>query len=463
MGHKRLSASGSSCWMNCPGQPDFEDVLVADGKLPAAEESSKYAMEGTAAHKVNSACLEDMLAGAWAISAERYRGQKIDVESAGDGCVAQWEIDASPDPLDSFPAEPPEGWTRFEVDDDMIWACDVMIGYVRRRLEELGATAEGGLPPDVRVEVEVHGDLGFLGREDLGGTVDVRITQVLGLVEVVDYKHGRGVPVFPEGNSQLLIYAGDGDCGADDGCEEARLTIVQPRCQRNETIDSWDLPAAEVRRWLREELLPAYDRCMSAETVELVPGEKQCFWCRCAPHCDRRYDAAVDMAVAEFDDLDLVPAEGPPAGEAMEEALGRLGSASPERVARFLDLAPFLDSAIKAAVERGTQLLESGVPVPGRKLVAKKTNRQWVADAEGRLASKRVPKRVTHRQSLVSFTVLEKAEGGKYKAIVDELTRKPEGGHVMVPESDTRPALPPPAQEDFDDLDAAPPEEDLLS
>jgi hypothetical protein len=457
MGHKRLSASGSSCWMNCPGQPDFEDVLVADGKLPAVEDSSKYAMEGTAAHAVNGLCLGDMLSGEWGVSAEKYRGCAVDVESAGDGCTVHHALSGT------APDEPPDGWARFGVDDDMIWACDVFVGYIRRRLEELGATAEGGLPPDVRVDVEVHGDLGFLGREDLGGTVDCRITQMLGLVEVVDYKHGRGVPVFPEGNSQLLIYAGDGDCGADDGCVDARLTIVQPRCQKNETIDSWDLPAAEVRRWLREELLPAYDRCVSAETVELVPGERQCLWCRCAPHCGGRYDAAVDQAVAEFDDLDLVPADGPPPRAELDRALGTIAVAPPEKVARFLDLAPFLEAAIKAAVERGTQLLESGAPVPGRKLVAKKANRQCVADAEERLAAKRVPKRVSHKQALVSFTVLEKTEGGKYKAVVDELTWKPEGGHVMVPESDKRPALPPPAQEDFDDLDAAPPEDDLLS
>jgi hypothetical protein len=373
-------------------------------------------------------------------------------------------VDASPDPLDTFPEEPPEGWARFEVDDDMIWACDVMIDYVRRRLEELGATADGGLPPDVRVDVEVHGDLRFLGREDLGGTVDCRIVQMLGLVEVVDYKHGRGVPVFPEGNSQLLIYAGDGDCGADDGCVDARLTIVQPRCQKNETIASWDLPADGVRSWLREELLPAYDRCMKAETVELVPGEEQCLWCRCAPFCDRRYDAAVDQAMAEFEDLDLAPTDGLPPKAQLDRALETIAVAPPEKVARFLDLASFLDSAIKAAVERGTQLLRSGVPVPGRKLVAKKTNRQWVPGAEGALAKKRVPKRVSHRQALVSFTVLEKAEGGKYKSLVDELTWKPEGDSVMVPESDKRPALPPPAEADFDDLDAPPADgDDLLS
>jgi hypothetical protein len=449
MAHKRLSASGSSCWMNCPGQPDFKDVLVVEGKLKEGSESSVYAMEGTAAHHLINVCLMDLLAGDWGISAEKYRGCAINVESLGNECIVHYKLSGT------APDEPPEGWARFEVDDDMIWACDVMIGYIRRRLEELGATAKDGLPPDVRVDLEEQCNLGFLGREDLGGTVDVRITQMLGIVEIVDYKHGRGVAVYPEENPQLLIYAGGGDCGLEDGCGDARLTIVQPRCAENEAIASWDPPGgvAYVRDWLRTVLVPAAEAC-EAEHVNLVPGPTQCKWCRCMPFCDAAAEAATQLALTEFNDLDAQ--EGLPTPNEVAE---RFVIMAPERVAQFLGLAPLLDAAVKAATKRAMDLLRSGAPVPGFKLVASQSKRRWVADAEEKLAGKRVPKRVSHKQTLVSFTMLEKAEGGKYKALVEGLTEKPDGKPTLVPECDKRPALPPPAQQDFSDLD----EEDLLS
>lgn len=49
--HARLSASGSPRWINCASSPALEDLFD--------DEDSEYSMEGTLAHSLASACLDD--------------------------------------------------------------------------------------------------------------------------------------------------------------------------------------------------------------------------------------------------------------------------------------------------------------------------------------------------------------------------------------------------------------------
>lgn len=435
MGHSRLSASESSRWINCPGAVRAVRELESS-KAIKPDRSSDAAMEGTAAHLVGERCVEEMLLGAWAISADKYNGMTVWVEPEGDGADLADET-----------YDPPDGWVPFEVDDDMIWAVDVFIGHVRGVLESLGATEADGVPEDVQVEVEAYADLSHLGREDLGGRIDVRITQLMGAMHVIDYKHGRGVPVYPEENTQLMIYGLGDNCNEDMMPEDAVLTIVQPRCPKNEAVASWTVPVPELQLWAAETLIPA------AEATDLgdapcVPGDTQCMWCRASGHCDAAHDHALTVAADEFDDLPDEPTE--------DDAKRAVMSMDMEKVLRIKSLQPFLEGAIKAAVARIDAELRAGRPVEGWKLVEGKSNRRWKEGAVAALKKKRVPASVIYDKKPASFTKVEKANKGKYKAIVADLVEKPEGKPTVAPEGDKRPALPPPAHSDFDD-------EDLLS
>lgn len=440
MGHSRLSASESSRWINCPGSVGAVQRLEETKAIPP-DTSSDAAMEGTAAHHIGECCLRDMLEGDWHVSADRYRGEHVVVNPRGDGV---WFVERGANAPDCMP--------HFAVDDDMILAVDTFVGHVRGVLESLGASAESGVPGDVEVEIEAHSDLSHLGREDLGGRIDVRITQLMGPMHVIDYKHGRGVPVYPDGNSQLMIY-GLGDSVKEDMMPtDVVLTIVQPRCPKNESVASWTIPADGLRAWGTDVLIPAAE-ATDDPAAPCVPGDKQCQWCRASGHCDAAHDMALAVAAEEFPDL----VEGGPPDPAL--AKKAVMAMDMDRVLRIKELQPFMEAAIKAAVARIDAELSAGREVPGWKLVEGKSNRRWKGDAEAALKRKRVPAAVIYEKKLASFTAIEKADKGKYKSIVAELVEKLVGKPTVAPESDKRPALLPPAQQDFDDL----PEDELFT
>lgn len=432
MPHAKLSASASSRWIFCPGSINLIQYLEAAGKIPP-DTASYAAMEGTAAHHIAEQCLQNLMHGAWTISADQYRGYSVSVEPDGDGTTLH-----APNKGE---AERHPGWPLFEVDDDMILAVDVLVNHVREVLESLGAS-EKGIPADVEVEIEADADLSFLGRDDLGGRIDVRITQLMGEMHVIDYKHGRGIPVDPEQNSQLMIYGLGGDCNIDMMPESVNLTIVQPRCPKNAAVDSWGISTEALRKWGRKTLLPAAE-ATALPDAPLIPGEKQCTWCRADRQCDSYHDRVLADAAEEFPD-DLEPTA--------ENAKKAVLAMDMEKILRIMEMRGFIEGAIKAATARVTAELEAGREVEGWKLVEGRANRKWTKDAEEVLKKKRVPAAVMYAKKLASFTQIEKAEKGKWKELVSELTEKPAGKPTLVPASDKRKALPPPAQNDFDDL-----------
>src|SRR5690606_39589774 len=82
---------------------------------------------------------------------------------------------------------------------------------------------------DAIVLLEERLDFSYLIPEGFG-TGDVVIISE-GILEIIDLKYGKGVPVSAEGNPQMRLYA----LGALDGfgwmydIREVRMTIVQPR------------------------------------------------------------------------------------------------------------------------------------------------------------------------------------------------------------------------------------------
>ena len=125
-------------------------------------------------------------------------------------------------------------------------------------------------------------------------------------------------------------------------------------------------------------------------------------------------------------------------------------SNSDEKFIQLFQQVGTIKAACKALEERALHELESGKEIPGYKLVSSRTRRRWVKNAEDFLRGKKVPKKYMYEQKLVSFTKLEK--NPKYKTLVEQLTEKPEGNPTVVPDSDSRPALPPPVEQDFEVL-----------
>lgn len=185
--HAKLSASESSRWINCPGS-----VRAIENLPPELQrKSSIEADRGTAAHSLAE------LAYAKKKPARYFLGKEI---------------------------------MGFVVNEDMADAVQVYLDIIKDLKKEF---------PDGDVFVEKRFHLDWL-HPDCFGTNDFSIAQMFGTLVVVDYKHGAGVEVHPENNSQLMYYATGIAKEYDFNFDKIRLGIVQPRCPSG-GVNFWEI------------------------------------------------------------------------------------------------------------------------------------------------------------------------------------------------------------------------------
>ena len=75
------------------------------------------------------------------------------------------------------------------------------------------------------------------------------------MIEVIDFKGGRGVRVDANRNSQLMLYALGALLEFDPlyDIHHVRMTIVQPRLNN---LSSYEMEADELLRWAETEVRP---------------------------------------------------------------------------------------------------------------------------------------------------------------------------------------------------------------
>ena len=102
------------------------------------------------------------------------------------------------------------------------------------------------------------------------GTSDVTMISDAAL-EVVDYKHGKGVPVDVYENKQLLTYALGAlhEFGMLYDPKIVRVTVFQPRI---DNIETYELSTSDLIRWGNEVLKPAAELAWNGEG-EFEAGE----------------------------------------------------------------------------------------------------------------------------------------------------------------------------------------------
>lgn len=394
MSHAKNSPSGSHGWMNCPGQLNAIDTLE-----PGEQDSGNdYADEGTAAHKLGDACLKD------GTNAADRIGEKIRV-----------------------------GEKDWEVTTDMAWAVQIYLDEIRRQWAEAG--------PDAMRYMEHRVNLEWL-RPDLFGTVDSGVVKPFHWLDVTDYKHGAGVRVDVEWNSQLMIYALGmlHDIGGPDDVDEVRVRVVQPRHPHPEgPVRMWPISAHLLWEWGRDTLGPGIDLTKAVD-APLVAGD----WCHksfCsvfkAGRCPAADQRVLEVAQQDFSDA---PFEVPLADEN-----------DPVEIARHLGLVPFVEEWAKETKKIGLRRLMRGLTVPGKKLVYSNPNRKWESEERTEKALSRrkgILKKDTHETKLRSPAQMEKIKG-LGKEFTAEHAFKPQGTLVMADESDKRLAIAAPAVTDF--------------
>ncbi len=370
MGHAILSPSSASRWMACTPSAQLE------AKEPYS--SSVYADEGTLAHRLNELMIEHRLGR---ILEKEYKKKLKEIEAH-------------------------ELYTG-----EMADHCENFVVYV---LELFHSLPQGPiLYTEEKVDLSKWVPKGF-------GTVDIRII-FDGTLYVIDYKHGKGVPVFADKNKQLMLYS----LGAYDEMEALynintiSMTVYQPRI---ENIDTFEMSVTDLLAWSENELIPKAKQAFEGDG-DFVPGE-HCRFCRIKAKCTALAEHNLQLAKDNFAD----------------EIDPRL--LTPEQTADILKKADFFEKWLKAVEDYALdQAVNNGVQWPGMKLV-EGISRRKIEDeigATSALVKAGCRNEDIYKVELQGITALTKLLGKTdFEKVVGEFVVKPPGKPVLVLESDKR-------------------------
>lgn len=379
--HALLGASSAARWIACT-----PSARATEG-LP--DQESTYAAEGTRAHEVCEKAL-------------RYK-------------LAKWEAGKPFDLLSD--------WAQQSMPTEMFNAANQYVSFLHDQW--VGFSCRPGVFIEQEVDVSrwVPGGFGTCDCLMIGG----------GLLHIIDFKYGQGVPVSPVRNPQLMYYA-LGAYALFDGLESidtVRMSIVQPRIQ--EEPETWELPLSDLLSWAREVLQPAAEMAWRGEGT-FCPGE-HCRFCKAHPGCrgwQEKY--------------------GPLAGF---EPLPQPAALSDEELGEWLQKVEGLAAYARELEDYAQTALLEGRTLPGWKLVQGRSTRKWTdQDAAFRqMEADGIDEAMLYTRTPISLTAAEKMLGKKKFAEVMSafITRAP-GAPKLAKDSDPRPA--------YDRLEGFKPEED---
>ena len=238
------------------------------------------------------------------------------------------------------------------------------------------------------------------------------------LLEICDYKHGKGIPVDAVGNHQLRLYAlgALARFGNLFDFPAIRYTIIQPRL---ESVSEETLTREDLLHWAEVEVVEKAKQAW-AGTGEFVPGE-HCRFCPAKAVCSARVAEALKM---------------------FQYGLGAPGIISDEQIPEILGVLDVAESWIKDIRAYAENQALHGQSWPGYKLVrGKKPNRQWTdpEEVKAQLLRAGYPTDQFEETRLRPVGEIEKALGKKaFQALVGELVSQGEGRLTLVPADDKR-------------------------
>ena len=362
--HALLGASSSARWLVCTPSARLEAMFP--------DEQSPYAAEGTVAHDLAESILRHKLEGKKAPK------------------------------LDDYSTEMIEAVNRY------VDICEEKVNEARARSSDAEAMIEA------RLDFSRWVPDGF-------GTGDMVIVAD-GILEVIDLKYGKGVPVSAIENTQMRLYA----LGAYDineflyDVKSVRMTIVQPRL---DSISTDEMALEELLDW-GEEIKPIAQRAFR--------GEGECTPCDYCNFCKARHTcrALADTCLTAF------YKDGGKLNQLLTDS----------EVSDILAMKDLITKWIKGVYDFAYEKALSGEKQwPGYKLV-EGTSRRTITDPEA--AAKTLldngykEEDIFKPRELEGITNLQKVLGKK--GIVEYLEAyidKPEGKPTLVPDSDKRPAI----------------------
>ena len=361
--HAMLSASSAHRWLECSLS------ALLERELP--DETTIYAAEGSAAHEVAE------------YKVRRYLGgEDLTVPNTGDFDFV--EID------------------RY---------TDSYLYYVIDKIEEIRKSC-----PDAQVLVEQRLDYSNYAEGGFG-TGDLVIVAD-DVIQVIDFKYGKGVAVSAEDNPQMKLYA-LGALNLYDflyDIKTVKMSIVQPRLN---SISEWEISADELLEWAENTLKPI--AALAARGGGKFKAGEHCRFCKLKSTCRERADHMLELAKYEFTE----PA-----------------SLSDDEIESILPIADALSGWVSDIFAYAqARAINDGRKWSGYKVVEGKSNRRYknkkkvaeICIKNGYSLSQ------LYKQELISITEMEKLMGKKkFAEIIGKYIEKPKGKLSLVPATDKR-------------------------
>ena len=380
--HALLSPSAAHRWLNCTAAPRLEAGQPDAG--------SDYAREGTLAHAYCAKHLKTFL------------GQSTEAE---DKEIAEYYDQYHTGEMDEY--------------------TDTYRTIVLERFNAARAhTADAQLLVEVRLDFSKW-------VPDAFGTGDAAIIAD-GILDIIDFKYGKGVRVDAYDNPQMKIYA----LGAYEAysfeynIQRVRMTIVQPRL---DNLSTCEMSVADLLAWAENELAPKAKQAYAGDGQQ-NPGD-WCQFCK-VKHCCKALAKRCTEPTTAHPDPNLL---------------------TPEEMAR--DILPLLDTVatwLKGVQDYTLNQALAGTQYPGFKLVAGRSNRKITnteAAKKALLDAGFAEDAIMKPQEMRGITDLEKLVGKKrFGVICKDWIVKPQGKPTLVPDTDNRPAYDP-AADDFAGID----------
>ena len=365
--HAVLGASSAHRWMACPPSARLSEQFE--------DQPSVFAEEGTFLHELSEIKLHRYLGDMTGEVIERMYAEHKDSEFYSDEAE--------------------------EVTDVYVNHCIEVIEAVRSSC------------PDAYIAVEQKLDYSEYVPDGFG-TGDMLIIGD-GIIEVIDFKGGRGVRVDADHNSQLMLYGLGALLGFDPlyDIKTVRMTIVQPRLSN---ISTFEMEAGELIKWAETEARPKALLAYEGKG-DFCAGE-HCRFCKARFTCRTRAEYHMQLADRDFKQPNLL---------------------TDAEVAEILPVAESLSNWVEDLIAYATQQAVHGKQWPGYKLVEGRTRRKYLDEAEVIRACTEAGITDIYKTSLLGVGDLEKRIGKKqFAEIVGKFVIKPDGEPTLVPDTDTR-------------------------
>lgn len=380
MAHAILSPSAASRWLNCTKSARLEQEFPDKGSTAAAE--------GTLAHHYGELIIRNRMG--WpeeVLPKVREKQFKQAVDKVKADKLYNTEMDGY---------------------------CEDYAVFVMERLAEAQAkTSDAMLFLEQKLDLTKWVPEGF-------GTSDCCIIAD-GVMETIDLKYGKGVPVDAVLNKQMMLYA----LGALESfgflydIHTVRMTIYQPRI---DNISTWEIEVADLMEWADGELTEKA-RLAFDGAGDFLPG-KHCQFCKAKPKCRALHDYNMELAKHEFKKPDLL---------------------ADEDIAEVLNRVDLFKNWLKAVEEHALEeAVKNNKLWPGYKVVEGRSVRKYTDEKavlkqlEGKGFALKV---ITEPVSILSISKLEKTIGKDNMLMIADYVVKPPGKPTLVPVSDKRPQM----------------------